>query len=287
MAVYSKNGEYREEPISVDIADRGLLLGDGVFETILLRDGVPVFLGAHMARLTAGAVALGIDIKFDEIDISKRISELATQNGIEKKTGSARVTLTRGIGRRGLSIEGANEPTLLITVNAYDSFSHLEPANVLVSRACRAEHSVSAKYKTLNYIDNVMAREEANAAKLEDAVMLNHAGRVACASAANVFIIRGDGEVVTPPVREGALPGVVRNIVLQSGNEAGLVVVEAEIERHELKKSAIILTNSLIGLRLATLKNGTVSQSAHDIFEKLKSCYESEIEKDLKLRVDH
>ncbi|MEX6633105.1 aminotransferase class IV [Hyphococcus lacteus] len=287
MAVYSKNGEYGEDPVSVDIADRGLLLGDGIFETILLRDGVPVFLGAHMARLTAGAVALGIDIKFDEIDITKRISELAVKNRIEKQTGSARVTLTRGAGRRGLSIEGANEPTLLITVNAYDRISHIEPANVLVSRACRAERSVSAKYKTLNYIDNVMAREEASAAKLEDAVMLNHAGRVACASAANVFIIRGDGEVVTPPVREGALPGVVRNIVLQSGNEAGLVIVEAEIERHELKKSAIILTNSLIGLRLATLKNGTISQSAYSIFEKLKSCYESEIEKDLKLRAGH
>ncbi|WP_411819006.1 aminotransferase class IV [Hyphococcus formosus] len=285
MTIYF-SGQYLDDPTSINVADRGFLLGDGIFETILLRDGQPAFFSAHIARLTAGAAALGIDVKFTETEIAKAITDLAERNGAKKGAASCRITLTRGVGARGLSAEDANEPTLLVTVSPYKGTGG-ESLRLMVARASRAERSISARYKTLNYLDNVLAREEARAAKMDDAIMLNHAGRVACASAANVFVIREDGEVVTPPVREGALSGIVRNVLLQTANNAGLAVVEAEIDRHELKKSAIILTNSLIGLRLATIKSGEVSASAQKIFDKLKSCYENALRDDLKMRAGH
>jgi branched-subunit amino acid aminotransferase/4-amino-4-deoxychorismate lyase len=279
------NGEYREETAAIDIADRGFLLGDGVFETILLRDGRPAFLSEHLNRMRLGAAALAIETEIDEGVIAAALRELARRNGAAKGTASARLTLTRGPGPRGLvPVKSAAPATFLITVNSYAAPAGEAPAKLIVSRYRRSEMSLAARHKTLNYLDNVMARGEAAAAGADDAVMLNGAGRVACASAANIFLIR-DGAVATPPLDEGAMPGIVRAVLLGRAKTAGIAIAEAPVEAQALRDSALFLTNSLIGLRAASVGGGREpDNAAQRILQALKSCYADAMSSDLAKR---
>ncbi len=276
------NGEIREERTAIHIADRGFLLGDGVFETVLLMAGKPAFFSAHLRRMRAGAAALGIEADIDETELAAAVMELARRNEADKDKAWARLTLTRGVGPRGLAVtKGELTPTLLITVNRYAAPVDHGPAKVIVSRHCRNEHSLITRWKTLNYLDNILAKEEATVAGADDAIMLNTARRVACASTANVFLVRGE-TLKTPPPEEGAMPGVVRGVVLEEAQKAGIAIEAAPVESKELFAAALFLTNSLIGLRIAAKKGGRApDEGASAVIAKLKSCYEAAMEADL------
>lgn len=276
------NGEIREERAAIHIADRGFLLGDGVFETVLLVDGRPAFFAAHIRRMRAVAAALGIEAEIDGEALADAVMTLAARNEAAKGKAWARLTLTRGVGPRGLAfVKGEWSPTLLITVDRYAPPLDHGPAQVIVSKHRRNEHSLTARWKTLNYLDNVLAKEEATVAGADDAIMLNSARRVACASAANVFLIRGDS-LKTPPPEEGAMPGVVRGIVLEEAEKAGVEIQAAPVESAELVGSALFLTNSLIGLRPAAKAGGRApEESALAMIAELKSRYEAAMMADL------
>lgn len=277
------NGAYRQDSAAIDIADRGFLLGDGLFETILLADGVPVFLSAHLGRMRAGAEALGIEAEIDEAEMAGVLAELARRNDAQTGFASARLTLTRGVGPRGLVIaKGAAKPTFLATVAAYASPDASKALQLIVSRQRRNELSAASRWKTLNYLDNIMARAEAAEAGADDALMLNSAGRVACASAANIFLIR-EGIVTTPPMSEGAMPGIVRAVLLENAGAAGVDMQEAPIEAKDVEGAVLFLTNSLMGLRPAALRGGAQGEGAQ-VLKRLQSCYGEAMKRDLEGR---
>ncbi|PQA87837.1 aminotransferase class IV [Hyphococcus luteus] len=277
------NGAYREDSTAIDIADRGFLLGDGVFETILLSGGLPAFLSAHLARMRAGAEALGIEAKIDEAAIAGALAELARRNEAQEGFASARLTLTRGVGPRGLVVaKGVAKPTLLATADAYAPPDGAEALRFIVSRQRRNELSAASRWKTLNYLDNILARAQATEAGADDALMLNSAGRIACASAANIFLIRGES-VTTPPVSEGALPGIVRAVLLENAGAAGVEMREAPVEAKDLDGAALFVTNSLVGLRPAALRGGAPDGEAQ-VLKRLQSCYGEAMKRDLEGR---
>lgn len=277
---YWLNGEYRQDTAAIDIADRGFLLGDGVFETVLLADGAPSFLAAHIERLRGGAAALGFVAPTSAAEIATVITELALCNGAASGAGSARITLTRGAGARGLAPTAGAIPSLLVTAAPLAQAS-ASPARLMISAHPRNERSIVSRWKTLNYLDNILARQEAAAVGAGDAVMLNSAGRVACASAANIFLIR-DGQVTTPAIEEGAMPGIVRSIIIDAAHANGIIVNEARVEPAALSGAALFLTNSLIGLRAASL-NGAPRWDAADqeIFKSLETWYQAAFNADL------
>lgn len=276
------NGDFKKEAAAIDIADRGFLLGDGVFETILLIDGVPAFLTAHLARMRGGAEALGIEADLDEAEIASVLAELTRRNGATKGFASARLTLTRGAGGRGLAVaKGAAKPMLLATVKSYAPSETSGPAQLIVSRHRRNELSAAARWKTLNYLDNILARMEAAEAGADDALMLNSAGRAACASAANVFFIVGD-RIMTPPVAEGAMPGIVRGVLLANAKAAGAEIREAPFEAGDLGAVSLFLTNSLIGVRPAALPGA--GGDAGKVLVRLQTCYADAMRLDLQKR---
>lgn len=274
------NGAFREDSAAIDIADRGFLLGDGVFETILLVDGVPTFLATHLERMRGGAAALGMRADFDEAEIAGVLRALASRNGAAQGFASARLTLTRGAGSRGLAAaQGALSPTLLATAAVYATPE--TPARLIISRHLRNERSVAARWKTLNYLDNVLARAEAAGAGADEAIMLNAAGRVACASSANIFVLQG-GAVRTPPVAEGALPGVVRGVLLSCAKAAGADMREEPMEARDIEAGEVFLTNSLIGLRPAFF--GGAAGDASEVLRRLQSCYGDAMRRDIERR---
>ncbi len=252
------NGEFYEKSDGlISLTDRGLMLADGIFETILVKDKGPVFFKQHMARLRAGAAALAIPLHHTDADIHTNLKKLVHKQKIMGEDVAVRLTLTRGIGARGIALPTWQEthPTLFMTASAVLKPS-TNPVSLIVSSIRRNEGSPVSSLKTLAYTDNILARREADLAGADDAILLNNGGHICCTTITNIFIVKNDTELLTPDLRSGALPGIVRQIVMKIATDIDLSVQETEIPPSVLNDGEIFLTNSLQGLRAAFLKSG-------------------------------
>jgi branched-chain amino acid aminotransferase len=226
----------------IDPADRGFTLGDGVFETIRASAGVPDYGEQHLARLRHGAKMLGIDIPYTDTVLLAALASIA-----DRADCALRLTLTRGPMARGILPVGPAHATVLIT--ALPLPAPLPPARVMIARSTvRNERSPLSRIKSLNYLDSIMARQEAHAAGYDDALLLNTRGTLAEASAANVFLLC-NGHWITPPVADGALPGLARSRLLARG-----VAKEATVTLGDLARATGgFLVNSLGTRALAAI----------------------------------
>lgn len=277
---YWLNGAVENEARALSIDERGFLLGDGIFETILLVDGVAAFWTAHLQRLNLSLAQLGIAAEVPP-DMPAILRELAALNGCNLGRAVARITATRGPAGRGLAPQDEVEPTLLATV-APNRSPPSKPMTAVISRAARrTQGSVSARCKTIGYADSIVARREAIAGGADDAIMLNGAERVACASAANIFVAGKEEYWRTPPLSEGALPGIVRAQLLAAPD---LVVVESAIAPAALAGAAKFISNSLIGVHPIFLKDEMVDARQLEKIEKVCSVYRGRLAADLEAR---
>ncbi|MBA4013555.1 MAG: 4-amino-4-deoxychorismate lyase [Phenylobacterium sp.] len=228
----------------IPLDDRGLLLGDGLFETLLAVDGVLVAPGPHLDRMAAGCATLGLP-PLDRGEAARVMA--AALAGLEATRVAVRLTLTAGSGGRGL--DRPDVPAVRLIATAAPAPASQEPADLITSTVRRNDLSPAARLKTLSYIDNVLARAEARGAGVDEALMLNTRGDVACAAAANVFWLWG-GRLYTPQLDCGVLAGTMRAQVIAAATGQGLPVVETRSGVAELARAdAAFLTNSLIGVR--------------------------------------
>ncbi|MGE6696514.1 aminotransferase class IV [Hyphomonas sp. NPDC076900] len=222
-----------------DLTDRGLLLADGVFDTSRVVGGQIILMRAHHARLVTDAAALGIGVTPEELEA------LAGETVPDGANGALRLTVTRGPGARGLGGETAGAPTLMARFSPMEKLYPMTPVRLGISTIRRNPTSPTARHKTLSYTDNIMALREVVAAGADEALMLSPEGKVACASAANVFAQFGN-RLVTPPVSEGAMPGIVRGWLLKAALGAGFEAGEESLTPQRLAEAdGIFLTNSL------------------------------------------
>jgi branched-chain amino acid aminotransferase len=232
----------------IDPADRGFLLADGLFETLLARRGHVAMLGEHLQRLAEGAAELGIPLPLDPPGIAEAVRETLHANHLLAEEAALRITLTRGPGQRGLLPPDDPRPSLLISAAAYHPPAVEGFAAITATRTRRNEKSLTARLKTLGYLDNVIAQTEAAAAGADEAIMLNGAGQVACGARSNLFAVI-DGILMTPPIGEGALPGITRRAVLELCKAQQVHVAERAIAPASLRAaSEMFITNSLLGL---------------------------------------
>lgn len=225
----------------LDHSDRGLTLGDGLFDTALAIGGRVAFEAAHIARLVASARGLGIPA--DPERIAEAMRALAGQGMRSGERLAIRTTLTRGTGPRGLAPPRDAAPTLFATASpSPESFA---PLRLWPTAIARNETSPAAKLKTLGYLDAVLAAREATAHGFDEALFCNTRGRVACAGTANVFAVFG-ANLVTPPLADGVLAGIVRAEILELAAACGLTVDERPLTLPEMRGAeAVFLTNSL------------------------------------------
>ncbi|MDX6751912.1 aminotransferase class IV [Geminicoccaceae bacterium 1502E] len=232
----------------IDPADRGFLLGDGLFETMRAQDGAVPLLARHLARLRAGTDVMGIPFEATDAALTKACAALLAANGFVGGAAALRLTLTRGPGPRGLLPPPDATPTLLLA--AFPAPPPRPPATAAIVTIRRNEHSPTSRLKTLAYQDQILALKEARAAGAEEALMLNTAGRLACASTANLFVVTRDGRLLTPALDEGVLPGITRARVLEVAARVGIAAEATRIEPAVLDEAeAVFLTSSLTGLR--------------------------------------
>lgn len=222
--------------------DRGLLLGDGLFETLLAVDGALPRIEAHLDRMAAGCAVLALPA----LDRAAARALCLTAPPAQGRA-AVRLTLTAGSGGRGLDRPAAPVPRLMATAAPAPLVS--TPAVLVVATTRRNEGSPASRLKTLSYLDNVLARGEARAAGADEALMLNNRGQVACAAAANLFWIEGE-RLLTPALDCGVLAGIMRGRVLELARGLGVETLEvaADLARVEAA-DALFLTNSLIGVR--------------------------------------
>jgi len=233
----------------IDAADRGFTLGDGLFETIRAVGGRACHLDRHLARLHHGARLLQIPVPYGDAAIGDAITALLHQEGLNDAT--VRVTLSRGPAPRGLLPPSDPRPTLLIT--ASPPAPAASPARAIIARStCRNERSPLCGVKSLNYLDNIIARQEAAARGGDEAILLNTQGRVADTSIANL-ILELDGKLVTPPLSDGALPGIMRGLLI---DRAG--VAECSIAPEDLYRANSACLSSSLALRPLASVDGRV-----------------------------
>lgn len=219
--------------------DRGFTLGDGLFETVLAEQGALRRLPEHLARMSAGCAVLGLPAP-DRAEAERLM--LAALAELGEVRAAVRLTLTAGGGGRGLDRPQDLHPVLVATAAA--SPRPATPARLMTANVRRNDRSPAARLKTLSSLDAVFARAEARTAQADEALMLNTAGEIASAAAANVFW-RAGGALFTPAVECGVLAGTTRARVL-----AATPVQEVRAGREVLDEAeAVFLSNALIGLR--------------------------------------
>lgn len=227
----------------IDPADRGLLLADGLFETLRAYGGKPFALEAHLARLAQGAAVLGIPAPA-AADLAEAVAETLAANKLSE--ASLRITLTRGSGPRGLLPPENPTPTVLVSASSTGPAPAGWRGHLVAIR--RNEHSPLSRLKTMAYLDNILALRQATAAGADEALMLNTAGRLAGGSRSNLFLVLS-GVLVTPPESEGVLPGIARQQLLALAAEAGIATREAPLSIEDLGLAAeAFISNSVVEL---------------------------------------
>ena len=241
--------------MSVPSDDRGLLLGDGLFETLLARAGALVALEAHLDRMAAGCQVMGLP-PLDRGEAQQLMTQALDVAGLTGSRAAVRLTLTAGPGGRGLERPVSLTPRMFAT--ATPAPAPMGPARLMISGVTRNAGSPASRLKTLSYLDNVLARREALAQGADEAVMCNGQGHLAGAAAANLFWIL-DGKVQTPALSCGVLAGTVRTRVMDH-----VAVAEVTVGAEVLTAAeAVFITNSLIGVRaVARLGHRTFAPSA-------------------------
>lgn len=235
MKIYL-NGKYvSREEARVSVFDHGLLYGDGVFEGIRVYDGCIFRLREHLERLYRGAQGIQLTIPLSADEMQDVVVETVRLN--EKRDAYIRLVVTRGDGDLGLSPSKCPQPTLFVIVDdigIYPEKVYREGVEVIISDIRRVPAScINPEWKTLNYMNNILAKLDGERKGYQEVIMLNMDGEVAEGSSDNIFILDGS-RLRTPATPYGALPGITRGAVLDIAREQGIPAEEGKIRPEDL-----------------------------------------------------
>ena len=233
--IYIDGKFFAEADAKVSVFDHGLLYGDGVFEGIRFYNGRVFRLEEHLERLWDSARSICLEVPISMPEMTEALIETIRQNGL--RDGYIRLILTRGVGNLGLNPAQCKRPSVIIiaaTIALYSAEVYEKGLTVVTCATRRTNPAaLNPAVKSLNYLNNVMARIEANLAGADEALMLNDQGNVAECTADNIFLIK-HGEIFTPPISAGALRGITRGVVFEIAAELGIKITETDITRHDV-----------------------------------------------------
>ncbi|WP_207398611.1 branched-chain-amino-acid transaminase [Bremerella alba] len=233
--VYINGKFFAPNEAMVSVFDHGLLYGDGVFEGLRIYNGKIFRLEQHIRRLYDSAKAICLKIPLTSAEMTQACLETLKQS--EFTDGYIRLVITRGAGTLGLGPERTHDPQVIIIVDKIKLYPQefYDNGLAIITAATIRNHpaALSPRIKSLNYLNNIMAKIEASNAGCLEALMLNHKGEVSECTADNIFIVR-DGNLLTPPTDAGILEGVTRDVVLELAREAGIPTFEKTLTRHDI-----------------------------------------------------
>jgi branched-chain amino acid aminotransferase len=233
--VYINGKLFDKADAKVSVYDHGLLYGDGVFEGIRVYDAKIFRLREHIDRLYDSARHISLEIPLTKEQMAEAMQSTVRAN--HKRDAYIRALVTRGAGTLGIDPRNTSDPQVIIIVDdisLYPKELYEHGLNVVIASTIRVHPSaLDARVKSLNYLNNIMAKMEAIQAGCFEAVMLNHEGKVAECAADNIFIVKA-GVVRTPPLDAGILGGITRGAVIELARGADMPTEEASLTRHDL-----------------------------------------------------
>ena len=235
LQIYINGKLYDKDDAKISVYDHGLLYGDGIFEGMRSYGGKVFRHREHLERLWNSARAIMLEIPLSMDDMEQAVNDTLAENGI--LDGYIRLVVTRGGGSLGLDPNRTSNPQVIIITDKISLYPEEYYENgleiVTVSTIRNHPAALSPRVKSLNYLNNIMAKIEGLQAGCEEALMLNHNGEVAECTGDNIFIVR-NGELLTPPIDAGILEGITRQAVIDLAREAGITVREITLTRHDI-----------------------------------------------------
>ncbi len=233
--VYINGKLYEKGEACISVYDHGLLYGDGVFEGIRAYRGKFFHCKEHVERLFASARAINLEIPMSRDEMESAIRQTLEANGMSD--AYARVVVTRGVGDLGLNPYQCGRPQVIIIIDKIalypEEYYETGLQLVTVSTIRMPANALNPRIKSLNYLNNILAKMECIQAGANEAIMLNRDGYVAECSGDNIFIVKGE-RLATPPVDAGILEGITRRVVMDLAQGAGMQVVEKEMTQFDL-----------------------------------------------------
>jgi branched-chain amino acid aminotransferase len=233
--VYIDGKLYDKEDAKISVYDHGLLYGDGVFEGIRSYGGKVFRMAEHLERLWNSAKAIWLTVPIGKEEMARAIRETLAANGIDD--GYIRVVVTRGAGTLGLDPNRCSHPQVIIITDyiaLYPEELYRKGLEIVtVSTVRNHPAALSPRIKSMNYLNNILAKIEGLQAGCVEALMLNHKGEVAECTGDNIFLVR-DGELFTPPRSAGILEGITRQAVIELATARGTPVHECSLIRHDV-----------------------------------------------------
>jgi branched-chain amino acid aminotransferase len=235
MKIYIDGKFLDERQAKISVFDHGLLYGDGIFEGIRAYNGRVFKLREHIHRLYDSAKAILLEIPMTRAAMTEAVLEACRRNKLRE--GYIRLVVTRGVGTLGLNPNRCKRPSVIIIADKIQLYPkemyERGMAIVTVPTTRNLVNAVNPAIKSLNYLNNILAKIEANNAGVEEAILLNAEGFVAECTGDNLFILK-NGQMFTPPLSAGALYGITRGVVMDMAREGGLAVSEPNLTRYDL-----------------------------------------------------
>lgn len=235
MKIYIDGEFYDKENAKVSVFDHGLLYGDGIFEGIRFYNGRVRRLESHMDRLWDSAKALCLTIPMTKAEMTEALLETLRVNGLDD--GYVRLVVTRGVGNLGLDPNRCERASVIIiasTISLYPEELYQKGLMIITCATRRMSFAaMPPAIKSLNYLNNILAKIEANQAGAAEALMLNESGYIAECTADNVFVVK-KGRIFTPPVSAGSLRGITRGLVFEIADELEIPISEPELTRYDV-----------------------------------------------------
>ncbi len=280
MKIYMNGKLVPKEQAVVSVFDHGLLYGDGVFEGIRVYGGKVFLLDQHIKRLYEGARAIRLKIPVSDQEMTLAVEETVAANDIQD--GYVRLVITRGAGSLGLDIQRTSNPQVIIiadTISLYPAELYEQGLKLITASTIRNHpQALSPQVKSLNYLNNILAKIEGTDADCLEALMMNHKGEVAECTGDNIFIVK-NGILKTPSTDAGILEGITRNAVMMLAKQAGLEVKEVTLTRNDIyvadecfltgSAAEVIAAVSLDGRQIGDGKPGPITKDLKKRFEKL------------------
>ncbi len=235
LQIYINGTLYNKEDAKISVYDHGLLYGDGVFEGMRVYGGRVFRMDEHLMRLWNSAKAIWLEIPGTLKDMARAVDETLKANGIVD--GYVRLVVTRGAGTLGLDPNKTSDPQIIIITDSISLYpeEYYEHGLEIVTASTIRNHpaALSPRIKSLNYLNNILAKIEGLQAGCVEALMLNQKGEIAECTGDNIFLV-SRGRLLTPPVDAGILEGVTRSVVIELAVEAGITVQEIPLTRHDV-----------------------------------------------------
>jgi branched-chain amino acid aminotransferase len=281
MTQVNMNGKLVDKnDAKVSVYDHGLLYGDGVFEGIRVYSGKVFRLHEHVERLYESARHIYLEIPWSRERMIEEVQRTVAAN--RKVDGYIRLVVTRGAGTLGLDPNKCSDPQIIIIVDdisLYPEKYYEEGLEVITSSFIRNHpNALSPRVKSLNYLNNILAKVEAARADCPEAIMMNHLGEVAECTGDNIFLVK-HGILSTPPSNAGILEGITRNAVIELAQAAGITVQEIPITRHDVytadecfltgTAAEVIPVVKVDGRSIGTGKPGPISRQLRERFHVL------------------